>query len=419
MRKFSAPLVYTLNGPPLVKATVVLDEQGYIVEVISPDSPGRSPAPGVNLPAGADTGSAARKGAARGVMHFPEGILVPGFVNAHVHLELSHLKGAIAEGTGIGGFIGAINRLRSVPEEEIVKAAREAAEEMYRQGISAAADISNTALTADIKRQSPLEWITLVETFGFHPSRAERALGQALAVWQAFKSAGVRASVVPHAPYSVSDLLFSGVAGLGWEYSNLLSIHNQESEEEDLFFRNGSGAIREHLTSHLGLDVSHWQPTGRSSLESTLPKLAADKPLLLVHNTFTTAADLECIRTLRPGNNTWLVLCPNSNLYIGGSLPPVPLFRQEQVSLCLGTDSLASNHALSVFSEMVTLHRHFPEIPNEELLAMACLNGAHALGLSDRLGSLEPGKQPGLLLITPGPHSRGIFSPGSTITRLA
>ena len=352
-------------------------------------------------------------------MHFPEGILVPGFVNAHVHLELSHLKGAIAEGTGIGGFIGAINRLRSVPEEEIVKAAREAAEEMYRQGISAAADISNTALTADIKRQSPLEWITLVETFGFHPSRAERALGQALAVWQAFKSAGVRASVVPHAPYSVSDLLFSGVAGLGWEYSNLLSIHNQESEEEDLFFRNGSGAIREHLTSHLGLDVSHWQPTGRSSLESTLPKLAADKPLLLVHNTFTTAADLECIRTLRPGNNTWLVLCPNSNLYIGGSLPPVPLFRQEQVSLCLGTDSLASNHALSVFSEMVTLHRHFPEIPNEELLAMACLNGAHALGLSDRLGSLEPGKQPGLLLITPGPHSRGIFSPGSTITRLA
>ncbi len=397
MKQFSASLVYTLAGAPLPRGTVTVDEEGTIVEVSSSEHSMASP----------------------GVTDFPGSILVPGFVNAHVHLELSHLGGVIPEGTGIGGFIGAVNRLRNGSQEEITGAARKATEEMIRQGIVAAGDISNTAITAGVKKESSLEWFTFVEAFGFHPSRAKRALDTALAVWQAFFSLGLQASVVPHAPYSVSDPLFEAIAALSLEKSSILSMHNQESEAENLFFRNGSGSVREHLIHHLGLDVSHFQPPGTSSLEAVLPKLPAGKPLLLVHNTHTSAADLQVIRKGRPHGNTWLVLCPNSNLYIEGMLPPARLFRSHSLPVCIGTDSLASNHHLSVFRELVTLHRHFPEIPHEELFTWASLNGARALGMGDRLGSLEPGKKPGLVLITPGKGTSTIFDSGSTITRLA
>ncbi len=397
MKHYSASLVYTLAGAPLPQGTVTVDEEGTIIEVSSSENSMAIP----------------------GVTHFAGSILVPGFVNAHLHLELSHLGGMIPEGTGIGGFIGAINRLRKAPEEEITGAARKATEEMVRQGISAAGDISNTAITAGVKKESSLEWVTFVESFGFHPSRAERALNTALEVWKAFSTLGLQASVVPHAPYSVSDPLFEAIAALSLEKSSILSMHNQESEAENLFFRSGSGPIREHLIHNLGLDVSHFQPPGASSLKTVLPKLPADKPLLLVHNTHTSAEDLQVIREERRQGNTWLVLCPNSNLYIEGKLPPVALFRNHSLPVCIGTDSLASNHHLSVFLELVTLHRHFPEIPQGELITWASLNGAQALGMGDRLGSLEPGKKPGLVLITPGKGTNTIFDSRSTITRLA
>ncbi|NLX28464.1 MAG: amidohydrolase family protein [Bacteroidales bacterium] len=399
VRSITAPLVYTLWGPPLENGRVFLDDQGTIMAV----TPRRQK---VHFPV-------------REEVVYTEGVLVPGFVNVHCHLELSHLAGVIPGGTGIGGFIGAINRRRGAPEEEMVQAARHAASSMYHSGTVAVGDISNTALTAPLKKESPMTWITFVESFGFHPSRAERALQQALAVWEVFASQGMAASIVPHSPYSVSDPLMRAIAELDQLHSSRLSLHNQESSEEDLFFRRGEGAIRAHLTENLGLDVSHWIPTGLSSLESTLPKLPASKPLLLIHNTFTTSTDLAFLRKIRTEAPTWLVLCPNSNLYIGGNLPPVPLFRREGVPLCLGTDSLASNHGLSLFDEVVTLHRFFPEIPAQELFTWACLNGARALGLSHRLGSLEAGKQPGLVLITPGQDNHDIFMPGSRLTRLA
>lgn len=397
MKHYSASLVYTLAGAPLPQGTVTVDEEGTIIEVSSSRNSMAIP----------------------GVTHFPESILVPGFVNAHLHLELSHLSGVIPEKTGIGGFIGDINRHRNAPEEEIIAAARKATVKMVRQGIAAAGDISNTAITAGVKKESSLEWFTFVETFGFHPSRAERALNTALEVWKAFVTLGLQASVVPHAPYSVSDPLFEAIAALSPEKSSILSMHNQESEAENLFFRSGSGPLREHLIHNLGLDVSHFQPPGTSSLEAVLPRLPAGKPLLLVHNTHTTAEDLQLIRKERPQGNTWLVLCPNSNLYIEGKLPPAGLFRSHSLPICIGTDSLASNNHLSVFLELVTLHRHFPEIPHGELFTWASLNGAQALGMGDRLGSLEPGKKPGLVLITPGKGTTTIFDSRSTITRLA
>jgi aminodeoxyfutalosine deaminase len=378
VRRISASWILTLSGPSLKNGLIEVDESGTITAVC--ESPALSDF--------------------RDSEYF-EGIIIPGFVNAHCHLELSHLKDRIPVKQGIGRFIGEINKLRVAEEREIIQAASDADQEMFRQGIVAAGDISNTAQTIEVKKRSHLEWLTFVETFGFHPSRANQAIETALSIHAQFKAARLSVSVVPHSPYSVSNELFGKISGLEGKECNIISMHNQESMAENRFFLSGDGPLQEHITRNLGLDTSHWLPSGKSSLETVLPKLPATLPLLLVHNTFSTLADLRYIKKIRSSLPPWLVLCPNSNQFIENQLPPVQLFRTEKMQICLGTDSLASNSSLSVFSEIKTLHHHFPEIPLEELITWACLNGARALGLGDRYGSLEVGKKPGILLITP------------------
>ncbi len=397
MKSFSASLVYTLTGPPLPNGTVTVDGEGYVTSV---------------APASRETGNLAE------TLHF-NGIILPGFVNAHCHLELSHLKGKIGQKKGIADFIGAINRYRTAADDQIGESARLADQEMIREGIVATGDISNTADTLEIKKKSPIAYYTFVETFGFHPSRAVRAFENAVSVWSLFHEQGLPASIVPHSPYSVSDELFQKFVSPDNEKSGILTIHNQESQAENQFFQDGKGPILDHLTGNLGLDASHFRPPGKSPLRSVIPLLPSSTPLLLVHNTFTSGDDLNFLAGARKKENTWLVLCPNSNLYIENQLPPVRLFRIATIPICLGTDSLASNTCLSVLSELKTLHFAFPEIPLEELFAWACRNGAGALGMENRLGTLEAGKKPGVLLITPADIENRRLTPESAVVRLA
>ncbi len=205
IRKFSASWVYTLRTPPLKNGIVAVDENGQIVDIT-------------------DTGGELRE---MERLEYHSGIISPGFVNAHCHLELSHLMGKIPEQTGMAGFLAEINSLR----------------------------------------------------------------------------------------------------------------------------------------------------------------------------VFSTLSDITLLRENRSLEDIFLVLCPNSNLFIGNGLPPVELFRSEGMNICIGTDSLASNHQLSVLAELITLQQYVPGLQLEEMLTWACLNGARALQMEDRLGTLEVGKRPGLLLI--------------------
>jgi cytosine/adenosine deaminase-related metal-dependent hydrolase len=316
-------------------------------------------------------------------------------------------------------FLGEISRQRNAEETEIRQSAEHAAARMVTEGISAVGDISNTAVTVEVKRNSAIDFFTFVETYGFSPSRAEKAFETALSVWSAYKRYGLKASVVPHSPYSVSRELFRKLTALDAGYTSILTIHNQESEAENCFFRSGVGPIRDHLEQNLGLDTTDWRPSGKSSLETILPGLNPQCPLLLVHNTYTTLTDIEILKTLRPEGNYHLVLCPNSNLFIENRLPPVELFRSEALRICTGTDSLASNSALSVLEELKTIQKHFPGIPSEELFTWACLNGAEALGYEGKLGSLKAGKKPGIVLITPVNPSDCSLTPDSRAVRLA
>jgi cytosine/adenosine deaminase-related metal-dependent hydrolase len=208
------------------------------------------------------------------------------------------------------------------------------------------------------------------------------------------------ASIVPHSAYSVSDLLFEKISRLSADACSILSVHNQESEDEERFFSSGDGPIIQHLVQNLGIDISHWQPSAEGPLQSIVTKLPDGKPLLLVHNTFTGLNDISFLKKNRRTGNTYLVICPNSNLRISGNLPPLLLLKSENFPICIGTDSLASNSKLSVLSELITLQKHFPETTTGELLDWACRNGAEALGMKKQLGTIEPGKKPGLVLIS-------------------
>ncbi len=378
MRKISATYIFSGNQPPLKNGILICEDNGTVAELI-------------------DTGGMLKEQA--GLEHY-SGILVPGFVNAHCHLELSHLKGRIPEKSGLGGFLHEINRLRNRQDVIDENASKKADMQMQQAGIVAVGDVSNSIETLEIKQHSSLYYQTFVEAFGFHPSRAVKAFELAKLVEEKFLEAGLKASVTPHSGYSVSELLFRKIKEKAQSTNCILSIHNQESLIEEEFIKNGRGPVFDHLYHNLGLDFSHWEPSGKNMAETILPFLPKENNLLLVHNTFTTLATISAIKKYRNINNTFFVLCPSSNLYIEDQLPPVPLFQKEDLNLCLGTDSLASNHRLSILQEMIVLHQHFPKIRMEDLIKWACMNGARALKIENRFGSFEKGKNPGINLIT-------------------
>ena len=140
---------------------------------------------------------------------------------------------------------------------------------------------------------------------------------------------------------------------------------------------------------------------GTGLLGTFLPYFTKGQSLLLVHNVTTSEDDIEFIKlqTENAKLQTSFCLCPNANLYITRQLPNVQMLVDKRCNIVLGTDSLASNHQLSILEEMKTLQQHFPQLKLADVLQWATINGARALQMDDTLGSFEKGKQPGIVLI--------------------
>jgi len=326
-----------------------------------------------------------------------EGVLCPGFVNAHCHLELSHLQGRVPERTGIVDFLIFVSTRRSefdnLPKKVLLQ---QAWQQMKDNGIVAVGDIVNTTDTLPAREQQDILFHTFIEALGMVPERARQRLESCQELYSAFeKQDGPhRQSISPHAPYSVSTPLFQLIDEIGEQ--ELLSIHNQEGRAEDQYFESGSGDML-RLFAALGLKDIGFVPSGKSSLETYGDWLHPSHPLLLVHNSVTQAAAVRYAR--QRFQNLWFCLCPNANLYIEGKLPDVPMLLQEGAQICIGTDSLASNHQLSVLAELSTLKKYFPELSWEVLLRWGTANGAAALQMQPLTGSFETGKKPGLLCL--------------------
>jgi cytosine/adenosine deaminase-related metal-dependent hydrolase len=367
----SASKIFPVTQAPIANGVIAIDEQGYIAGLYQPEE---------------------AKNLGLSISKNYNGFLIPGFINTHCHLELSHLKGKIPTHTGLFKFVGQVMKNRFAEDGEIIAAMQTADQQMFQNGVVAVADISNQAISKEVKKESRLYYHTFVEAMGFNPVNAGTIFSNALAIRDSFSP--LSASIVPHAPYSVSDELFKNIAALSDTEPNLISIHNQETAAEDEFFKFKTGEFLD-LYKMLGLDLEFYHPSGKSALQTTLPKLP-DSPTLLVHNTQTNKEDVEF--AIAAHKELYWCLCPNANLYIENTLPDVLMLKQEGLTITLGTDSLASNNQLSILKEMQTL-QDYKNLDFETLLKWATLNGASFLGIEATYGSLESGKKPGLILL--------------------
>jgi cytosine/adenosine deaminase-related metal-dependent hydrolase len=326
-----------------------------------------------------------------------KGMIVPGFVNCHCHLELSHLWGMIPEKQGLIKFLLSVMSQRFQPSASIVESMLNAEREMMVAGIVAVGDISNTIDSGFIKIAKRLDYYQFIELLGWAPKMAGERYEAAKKLADEFMNLGLdekHLSLVPHAPYSVSvelwDLMKAGFRG------KTVTIHNQESLAENEFFTTGNGDLN-HLYTEMKMDNSHFKAPGSRSLPYYLSKLTEAERILLVHNTYMEEADL--VKACNFNDRLFLCLCPNANLYIENRLPDIPLFLKHTDRIVLGTDSLASNHQLSILEEMKSIKKIFPATTSAEMLVWATSNGAKALSFNSKFGDFVKGKNSGVVLI--------------------
>lgn len=368
LKYFSADWIFPVSSSPIKNGVVAVNENGEIQQVLT--------AAEVKNP---DV-----------IRH--KGAIVPGFINTHCHLELSHMFGQIPEKTGLVEFVQQIIKNRQSSEVQIESAMQNADQQMFNNGIVAVGDISNQLASKKVKEKSKIHYHTFIEALGFNPERAGAIMDYVREIKQNFEP--LPASIVPHAPYTVSPQLFELIRQDAETTNAFISVHNQETVDENAFFEHKTGEFLK-LYEFLGMDISFFEPTNQTSLKIWLPYIKQQKTLL-VHNTVSNRADIEFAK--ENNANLYWCLCPEANLYIENALPDVKLLVEQGVKITLGTDSLASNHQLNILAEMKTLQQN-KQVDFNQLLQWGTINGAEFLELDKQLGTIEIGKTPGLNLI--------------------
>ncbi len=390
MKRFSAQFIQTNTGPLLKRAVITTEDDGTVLNV-------------------EDTGGNLEEIYS---VEFHNGIIIPGFVNCHCHLELSHLKGSVARGIGLGSFIEQIRNTRDVTSENMLAFASSADSEMYREGIVLCADICNTSLSFSIKKDSRIMYINLLEVFGIDPDKAGRRIDEIIKLAKTAGAMDLPFSLVPHSVYSMSLPLLRILREKS-KNNRVTSIHFMENNGEKAFLEKKSGPLM-FSYEHSGLIPLRLE-TVKSHVDAVLNEITLSGNLILVHNTF---ADLDTIRMIKARENLFWCLCPNSNIFIENEIPPLDLLIDEDSEIVIGTDSLASNNKLSILEELKTLQLNFPSVSLEELVLWSTVNGAKALGEEDRFGKIEYGKKPGLLLLQNVDLINMKLLPESSVTRL-
>ena len=376
MRRIAAKYLYTLSSPePIHNGFVELDYDGSVIRTGVSEDPSLEE-------------------------EWYEGAIVPGFVNAHCHVELSYLKGMFRKGSGMAGFIDQINALRdTTTRERKIVALRDQMNAMWNAGVTAMADISNCDDSFAIKATHPMYTRTFLEVFGTEPEDCPAIIESVRELKAKAMSFGIDAAPTPHACYTMSPELLTAASIEGLK-SGYLSFHSEESPEEEEMLLSGSGPMWENRKA---AGMSTPPVTGEISLKYFLSRLLGaletpvDGNVLLVHEVCLNEYGASLARRIL--SHPFIAVCPRSNLFIHNALPPIELMRKSGIPICVGTDSLSSNDSLDMFSELRCLQENFNEVPLGEMLTWACRNGAEFLGKREIFGSIEPGKRPGIVLI--------------------
>jgi cytosine/adenosine deaminase-related metal-dependent hydrolase len=322
-----------------------------------------------------------------------DGLLMPGLINAHCHLELSWSKNMYPAKAGMEAFYGAMSGIHGRrPDDAIVQTAiQEAIDELTNNGTVAVCDISNTQLTLTAKNKSPLHFYTFLECFGTNPAEALIRMKSVLELQTVFTAQNQPGSLSAHTLFTLSDALMGMLMTKISADRNVHSIHFMESLSEKDFFEKKRPVKHVH-------DQNNVNTTYNSASDAACSILPRKNKTLFVHNTYAEEIDIQKIQ--HHFSDPWFCLCPASNLYINDTLPDVPMILKNTSNIVIGTDSYSSNTELNLFSEIDILLKAFSSVSAEQLLMAATLNGAEFMGLGSMLGSFEINKKPGLIGLT-------------------
>jgi cytosine/adenosine deaminase-related metal-dependent hydrolase len=323
------------------------------------------------------------------VRHMGPGVLLPGLVNAHCHLELSHLAGQVPLDDGFASWVEGVVETRAqrgeIPARDRAAGAIRLLEE---RGTVAVGDVSNTLVHLGLLATAHLRPVVFLELLAWDPARAEATMAWAeeqLAAARA-QAPGLDVRVAAHAPHSVSAALLRRLV----ERGGVGAIHLAESSEESRFLAQGDGLWAGFLERR-GFGHVAFEPPGKSPVAYADELGLLQPSLVAAHGVQVDTEDRACLA--RRGVS--VALCPRSNRNLGVGTADVPALVASGVRLCLGSDSLASVETLDVLDDAVLLARQFPDLDPAAIVRMATAGGAEALGLED-LGTLAPGKRAAL-----------------------
>jgi cytosine/adenosine deaminase-related metal-dependent hydrolase len=373
---FEADWICPISSAPLRNATLVVDGDRIA---------------GLNSPA---------EGSNR--ISFPGCAIIPGFVNAHSHLELTILRGFLDD-LPFETWIPRLTRAKyqQLSREEMLLSARLGAIEMLRAGVTCLAEVMDLGTGWEAMREFGLQGVAYQEVFGPAENQAEQSMAgliEKVDKYRRNETETLRVGVSPHAPYTVSAKLFQAVNEYALRENLRLTTHIAESQEEGMFVRWGAGVFGERLAER-GIEMT---PPGCTPVEY-IDRLGLARPeMLLVHVIDLEDRDFEILRSRQPA----VVHCPKSNAKFGHGVARLPEIRDTGVPLGLGTDGVASNNVIDMFEEMraAVFHQRaqaqrFDALDARTAFRMATLGAAECLGLSKDAGSLEAGKRADFVVV--------------------
>ena len=326
-------------------------------------------------------------------------IILPGFVNAHSHLELTGFRGKIEKGLPFTDWARKVVSIRKdITENEIATAIKDGLNELISSGVTTAGDFSQTGITAKILNERGLRGTVFLEFSGFNPEQKDEKLRQlkellnyeidSKLITHHSSLITVNFGIAPHAPYSVSPELLKESHNFAQEKRLPLAIHISEMLEEIEFIKNGSGAMKDLLID-FGVWNDKWMPPQTTPVQY-LQNMGILKGAIGIHLNIVTEDDIRILKE----NDVSVVYCPGSNKWFGRNWKyPLREFLNNDINVAIGTDSLSSNEKLNMFYEMRVLKENFPDLENDIILKMATVNGAKAIGFEGEAGEIAVGRK--------------------------
>jgi aminodeoxyfutalosine deaminase len=344
--------------------------------------------------------------------------IVPGFVNAHTHLEFSELPAPLSPGQPFPTWIRALMTYRR-QRGEATRAVRTGLQECRRHGTVAFGEI-----LTEVSDETPANVdgaVLFRELIGFTPESIDVQLQIADRFLQADDSdfvRGVIRGISPHAPYSVHPSLFQQLVALAARRRAPLAMHLAETQAELQLLREGQGELVELLTL-FGVWRDGILPPATRPLNYLRAMAGLDR-VVIAHGNYLDDEEIEFVASRR---NFAVAYCPRTHAFFGHTEHPWRKIIASGGLVAIGTDGRCSNPDLSVWNELLYLAARFPDSDRAMLLQMGTLNGARGLGLETELGTLEAGKAARAAIVrlgdtTAGDPYAGLFHPAARVERL-